>query len=219
MDVESTKSPEPLESQMRFTLRGMLIATAAAAVCLAAVAPRFQQWNAEQRKAFLLVLGQAAAGVGAGIAIACTLRLRAERHAGPVRFRLPAREPTFGDLSPPALVLAMVVVRLVLAVWSDDSPLPSEFPDVPTLMLGFVFASLLLRVWWGMDGMELCDGGVLTSGVLQSWQSIRSFRWGASNPNLLVLTQRWRTFTAHANPADRPAIEKFLASRLAENAK
>jgi len=46
--------PAPLESRVRFSLRGMLIATAAAAACFAAVTPWFQAWNAEQKKAFLI---------------------------------------------------------------------------------------------------------------------------------------------------------------------
>lgn len=205
MHDEAAKESKPLDSQVRFSLRGMLIATAVAAACLIAVAPRFHQWNAEQRKAFLLVLGHLTAGAGAGIVMACGSRLRAERHAGAVRYRLPAREPKLADLSPPMLVLAMVIVRAVLAVWSDDAPQAHQIPDLPTLMLGFVFASLLLRIWWGTECVELCDGGVLTNGVLLSWQSIRSFRWGASNPNLSNSRhEQMRRFRPETSRAGRP---------------
>lgn len=87
---QPANKPAPaLESRVRFTLRGMFIATAIVAVCLAAVAPWLRHRTADERKALAKIWSNIAAGAVVAVAAGCATRLREERRAGPARYRLP----------------------------------------------------------------------------------------------------------------------------------
>ena len=211
-------NPPVLESRVRFTVRGMLIGTTVVAACLAIAGPWFRQWAPEQRAAVLLTWSKFAIVVSTTIAIACLIRLRAEKRAGPARYRLPLSTTKFAKSS-----------AVFMAFFSSSGVVLSSFPmasavdagwmfralfDFLLLQSGVVVAFAVLGVWWGTHCVELCDAGVLCHGQFVSWETLRGFRWGGVNPNLLMLQHGWGVITARPRTEDKATIEKFLADRV-----
>jgi hypothetical protein len=92
MQLQPDLPPEvlaPVDTRVRFSLRGVFIAIALIAAWLAAVTPWFRQWNADERGAFLLVWCSMALGAVLMAVFLYSRRVRAQRRAGAVRFRLP----------------------------------------------------------------------------------------------------------------------------------
>lgn len=223
MQLDDTNDPPaPLETRVRFSLRSLLIGTAVAAACLAAVAPWFQEWNAEQRKAFLLVWLQLGLGAGAAIVAGCVQRVHSEKLAGLARYRLPLSLSKAG--TPSALGIVWFLLSATIAYSFDKASshgvaaaaTPDDY-DSFLIYYGFMLGMAVLGLWWRTESLELCDAGILRYSRFIPWKTIRGFRWGASNPNLLLVQCGWSTITVCANPADKPAIERFLVDRLAEN--
>jgi hypothetical protein len=213
----------PLESRVRFSLRGMLIATAAAAACFASVTPWFQAWNAEQKKAFLIFWGEFALVVTATVAIRCALRVRTERRAGPVRYRL---RPSITKIAI-LLSICSAIFRLGLAVClSLMSAMVADvrssalryLPHILVVHVGMSLGGAAVRIWWETTCLELCDGGILGNAAFAPWRTLSGVRWGTSNPNLLVLQYPRSIGTVLVNPCDKAALEQFLGNRLDENA-
>jgi hypothetical protein len=222
MPLDLVPEPEALVSRVRFSLRGMLIGTAAAAACLAAVTPWFQAWNAEQKKAFLIFWGEFALTVTATVAFRCALRVRAERRAGPVRYRLrPSLTKFFAFLTTGGMVLLLglsVCSSFLSAILADART--SAWGSVPhfvVIQLGMSTAGAALGIWWKSASLELCDGGILRDAAVAPWRVLSGFRWGSTDPNLLVLQYRRAIATFLVNPSDKAAVEQFLTSRLAAN--
>jgi hypothetical protein len=204
----------PLESRVRFTLRGIFIATAIVAVCLAAVAPWLRHRTTDERQALAKIWGNVAAGVIATVVGGCALRLREERRAGAARYRLPlsvTRLAGAGSVSGALFMLSMVAV-----VSFDDVPPANQLPVVNSMAIqvGIMAALAGLGLWWRTGCLELCDNGVLQAFKLIPYKSIRGFRWGTTAPNLLVVQVGWMVVTVCVRLADKPGIEQFLQSRL-----
>jgi hypothetical protein len=209
--------PAPLDSRVRFSLRGMLIGTAVVSVCLAIAAPWLRQLNAKQRTAFIQFSCNVGAGAGAAIVVGCALRLRAERRAGAARYRLPSSHTTHGGFFAAAVALfwagAFATYASFAIQFNNGGPSWLAI-DFTAVQYGFLLALYALGTWWNTACLELCDAGILHGCMLVPYKSIRGFRWGASNPNLLVIRVGWSVVTVRADPADTPAIEQFLTAHL-----
>lgn len=203
----------PLESRVRFTLRGMFVATAAIAVCLAAIGPWLRHRTTDERKALAKIWGNVAAGAVATVVGGCAFRLREERRAGAARYRLPLSVTAVATACSVAMSLFMLTMVAILSL--VDIPEADQMPlfNMLAIQAGVVAASAGLGLWWRAGCLELCDNGLLQAFQLTSYESIRGFRWGTSGPNLLVVRLGLTTVTVRVRAEDRPGIELFLRSR------
>lgn len=222
MQTETIQETPSLETRVCFSLRSMLIGTAAVAVAVALLAPWFRQWNAEQRKAFLLVWCNVAFGAGVTVIAGCIQRVRAEGRAGPAHYRLSSAMTRFGRVSAAGMALFLLSALIGYSFYSALRPTgatPPQLVDFIVIEYGVMLGLAGLRLWLKTSCLELCDTGMLSGTQLVLWKAMRGFRWGGSDPNLLVVQRGWGVVTARANPAEKQAIEQFLASRLAANAE
>lgn len=203
----------PLESRVRFSLRGMFIATAAIAVCLAAIGPWLRHRTTDERTALAKIWGNVAAGAVAAIVGGCALRLRAERRAGAARFRLPLSITALATACSMAMSLLMVTTVALLSFVEISAADQIPLLNAMAIQAGVVAALAGLGLWWRSGCLELCDNGLLQAVQLISYESIRGFRWGTSGPNLLVVRFGSMTVTVRVRAEDKPGIEQFLRSR------
>ncbi len=221
MEQGSNQEMRP-ESRVRFSLRSMLIGMAVVAVGAALLAPWFQQWNGQQRKAFLLFWANLGGGAAVTVVIGCIMQVQTERRAGRTHFQLPFSTSAFGYLG--AIAVALVLLGGVLlysfhVAESTTQDATQTTVDFNLIRFGIFLGWGGLAIWWKAACLELCEACVVNALQFAPWQAVRGLRWGSSNPNLLLLQYERAIVTAKINPADRPAIEQFLASRLAANTK
>ncbi len=220
MQTDAIQETPPLETRVRFSLRSILIGTAIVAVAVALLAPWFRQWNAEQRKAFVLVWCNVAFGAGITVIAGCIQRVRAEKRAGPVHFRLPLSMTRFGGGAAVGMALFLLSIVTGYSVFKSLHPtgaIPALPVDFVAIQCGVTFGLAGLGLWLKTSCLELCDAGMLSASHFIPWKLIRNVRWGGSDPNLLVVQRGRGVTTARANPADKQAIDQFLQSRMAEN--
>jgi hypothetical protein len=216
-------SSTPLESRARFTLRDMFIGTAVAAAALAAVAPWFWQWDGEQRATFLSVWCSMTLGAALMSVLTCWRRIREELPAGLVRFRLPQTATSrFASFSKTALALGVAVyflLRFAKGTYGNAHIFGTSWiPELCAFMAGMGFN--IATFWIALKStscLELSDAGILNGVDIVPWSDVCGFRWGGNDPNLLMLQCQWHLLTFRVNPADKPAIEEFVANRLAAN--
>jgi hypothetical protein len=178
-----------------------------------------REWTGEQRRAFLMVWCSTALG---GISMAVFLysrRVRAQRRAGAVRFRLPTPITRYAWLL--GLGVGLFVFGLTTAIGFYQAMYPSSrahggswIYNLLAVENGAILAMGGLGLWWKTTRLELCDEGVLGGFGIQPWSSIRGFRFGDGDPQRLVLQCRWNAVTVQVDPSDKLTIEQFLASRL-----
>lgn len=219
------ESLTPLDTRVRFSLRGIFIAVAAIGAWLAAVAPWFREWNWDQRGAFLMIWCSMALGAISMAAIFYSRRVRAQRRAGAVHFRLPMPINRYALFFGVAAGLFAFGISTVLAFTQAIYPEMRAHGgawiwNLLACQNGGSLAMAGLGVWWKTTRLELCDEGVLGGFGIQPWSNVRGFRWGGSDPDQLVLQwRRWGVVTVRVNASDKPAVEQFLKTRLAANSR
>jgi hypothetical protein len=215
--MQPTAFPDPpaLETRLQFTVRSVLVGTTLVAVGVALVAPWFRRWTADQRTAFLSTWCYLAGGAGVAILVAWVQRVHSERRAGPARYRLP-RSKTW-----PAVCLALFWSTLLIGYSLLKVLQPGGvavahgwWPDAVAIQYGAMFALAALGIWWRGDCLELCDAGLLRGSLLIPWEAFRGFRWGAVDPNVLILQGRWGITTWRVRPDGKAEVEQFLANHL-----
>jgi hypothetical protein len=220
MQPDVVQETPTLETRVRFSLRSILIGTAVVAVAVALLAPWFRQWNAEQRKAFVLVWCNVAFGAGITVIAGCIQRVRAEKRAGPVHYRLPLSTTGFGSAWAIGMALFMLSIVIGYSLFRAMPPgggTPALPVDFVAIQCGITFGLAGLGLWLKTACLELCDAGMLSASHFIPWKLIRYVRWGGSDPNLLVVQRGLGVTTARANPADKQAIDQFLQRRMADN--
>lgn len=211
---------ESLESPSRISLRDMFLVTALAAACFAVVAPWFREWSPERRTAFLSVWCSMALGAASISILRWLPRVRQKCPAGLVRFRL---RQSIGERFVSLGGVAMVLWSAIYLLWnlSEAANLSrgfwgARFWNVLAFGAGMSFdLAGLWGIWKSTSYLELRDAGLPHGIHVLPWGEIRSFRWGGSDPNLLVLQCSLSIMTFRVHSADRPAIDEYLASRVA----
>lgn len=215
----------PVDTRVRFSLRGVFIAIAAIGAWLAAVAPWFREWNWDQRRAFLMVCGSTALGAISMTLFRSALRIRAERRAGVARFRLSQTITRFAFLFGVATGLFAFGLSMTFAftqaIYTGVSTLQLFWiSNLLAFHMGTNLAAAALGVWWKTTGLELCDDGILYGFVIQPWGNVRGFRWGGRDSHQLVLQwRRWGAVTVRVDASDKRAVEQFLDERLAATSR
>lgn len=218
------ESLTPLDTRVRFSLRGVFMLTAAAAAWLAAVAPWFRGWNWDQRGVFLMVWCSTALGAASMVVFLYSRRIRAQRRSGAVRFRLPTPITRYAWLFGLGAVLLAFSLSTAIAFYQATYPPARAYGgswiyNLLAVENGAILAMGGLGMWWKTTCFELCDEGVLSGFGIQPWSNIRGFRFRDGNPQRLVLQCRWNAITVLVDPSDRPAIEQFLLSRISARPK
>lgn len=216
----SITAPVPLESPARLSLRDMFLVTALAAACLAVVAPWFREWSPERRTAFLSVWCSMTLGAASISAYRSLRRVRQRRPAGLLRF--PLRQ-TIGDRMVSFGGVAMVLWGATYMLWIlSEAVYLSRGWRGAWIWHFFAFGvgmsidlAGLWIVWKSTSYLELRNAGIPHGIDVLPWGEIRSFRWGGSDPNLLVLQCPLSVMTFRVRAVDRPAIDEYLASRVA----
>lgn len=227
MQPPADPSPEalsPVDTRVRFSLRGIFMLTAAAAAWLAAVAPWFRGWNWDQRSAFLMVWCSTALGAVSMAVFLYSRRIRAQRRSGAVRFRLPMPSTRYARLFGLGARLLAFGLTTAIGFYQAIYPLSRAHGGTWIFNLlavenGAMLALGAVGAWWKTTHLELCDEGVLSGFGIQPWSSIRGFRFGDGNPQRLVLQCRWNAITVQVDPSEKPVIEQYLAKRLATNSR
>ncbi|HVW37048.1 MAG TPA: hypothetical protein VHB99_07075 [Pirellulales bacterium] len=227
MQPQPDSPPEalaPLDTRVRFSLRGIFIATAVVAAWLAAVTPWFREWDGEQRLAFLLIWGSTMLGAIVTVVVLRSRRTHAERSAGQVRFRLPVMNTRLALFCGLGVGLFVLVLSTGLGFYQAINPSSREFGGIWTwnfmaLENGAILALAGLGTWWRTTNLEFCDEGIVTGFGMLPWKKMRGFLWGGSDPNLLVLQCPWTVVTVRVHAGDKRAIEQFLGQRLAANSR
>lgn len=214
----------PVDTRVRFSLRGVFMLTAAAAAWLAAVSPWFRGWSGDQRGVFLMVWCSTALGAVSMAVFLYSRRIRAQRRSGAVRFRLPMPITRYAWLFGLGAVLLAFSLSTAIAFYQATYPPArasggSWIYNLLAVENGAILAMGGLGMWWKTTRFELCDEGVLSGFGIQPWSSIRGFRFGDGNPQRLVLQCRWNAITVQLDPSDRPAVAQYLAERLATNSR
>ena len=216
-----SESPLPLEAGIRCSLRDIFLAVTLAAASLAVVAPWFRSWDDERRAAFLCVWCSTALGAGLRFAMRLIPRLGVKRSPALLRFRL--RHTVFTRLGL-VLCIGLWLSTPALLTWYEWSFSPSDtgsrfVRSWVWSLLAFLFGLNLdiARFSLSWQCMEFCDDGIvigMNDMTVLPWQDLRSFRWGANDPCLLVLQSKWSIITVPINRIDKPEIERFLTSRI-----
>jgi hypothetical protein len=222
MQPQAESPPEalaPVDTRVRFALRGVFIAIAAIGAWLAAVAPWFREWTGEQRRAFVMVWCSTALGAVSMAVFLYSRRVRAQRRSGAVRFRLPTPITRYAWLFGLGAVLLAFSLSTAIAFYQAVYPPARAFGgswiyNFLAVENGAILAMGGLGMWWKTTRLELCDEGVLGGFGIQPWSSIRGFRFDDGASQRLVLQCRWNSITVQVDPSDKLTIEQFLASRL-----
>jgi len=214
----------PVDTRVRFSLRGVFIVIAAIGAWLAAVAPWFREWTGEQRLAFSLVCGSTALGAISTTVFRSVLRIRAERRAGVVRFRLSQTITRFALFFGVGTGLFTLALSTVLAFMQAIYPQTRAHGgawiwNMLAYQNGASLALAGLGVWWKTTHLEFCDDGILCGFVIQPWSNVRGYRWGGDPHRLILQWRRWGVVTVRVNASDKPAIEQYLKMRLAANSR
>jgi hypothetical protein len=152
-------------------------------------------------------------------------RVRAQRRAGAVRFRLPMPINRYALFFGVAAGLFAFGISTVLAFTQAIYPEMRAHGgawiwNLLACQNGGSLAMAGLGVWWKPTLLELCDGGVLGGFGIQPWSNVRGFRWGGSDSHQLVLQWgRWNAVTVQVDASDKRAVEQFLDERLAATSR
>lgn len=216
------ESPAPLESRVRLSLRGIFIGTAAAAVVLAALAPWFRQWDDAKQRHFVVFWSNAAFGAAAAAAIGCMMRVRLERLAGPAYYRLPRSVSKSAYFWKAGGIFSWAVLAISFSLLSSRAGI-GRFQQRPlfdwfAILIGSSIARHGLRACWH-TGLEICENGLITNGILMTWKFILSYRWSTSDPRLLMIQCRHSLLSVGTGGADKHMIEQCLDKSLAANSQ
>jgi hypothetical protein len=194
------------ESPLRFSLRELMLFTAAVAVYLAAyviVLRDFGGTSEPRPSKALFVIGQF---VGAGIAC-CIMVAVAKVRAGKVCVRLPVRlslhlwqiEIFFGPMI--VLLLALLIpagIRLRVGL-------------ISAMTFGAVFFAVRLLISF----VDLCDNGIISHRIFYvPWRRLRPNRCRLDEQGNLEIGKLWFRYTAHVPPELRGTIEQLLDEKL-----
>lgn len=214
-------------TDVRFSLRGMLLLTCCVAVAAALYGTLLRQLPDSARWPASLAMVVIAVTVAACLAYVARARHRVERLAGAPRFVLPhysylfPRAPRLAAtlLGFTSLAFGLGTLALVPIILWDEKLRPSSMSLAWNGMYALMAVAFgISTLWWNRDA-RLCQDGVLVRSRLVPWSKNRRRYWGACHRDVVVL--EWETSprtsprTALRVPiVDHDAVATFIAVRI-----
>jgi hypothetical protein len=222
IDLESIAGP-PDVTDVRFSMRSLLMVTALAAVIAAALGAFVRRFPADAQPRLWIFWGILASLVFALALFHAWLRYRAEKKAGLVLLQLVPhsyffpRTPRFAAILIPAFLTAaapalwlgesFLIARAELKVWSGVLNW-TAFCSVFTTGLGISY------FWW-QKRVRLGTNGVVVRHRFVSWRWCRRWYWDACYRDVVVMEfEGLQWIAARVPPDEREAVERVLQDRL-----
>jgi hypothetical protein len=203
------------QTVLQYSLRGMFLATLAAAILSAIAAPFVRHWDSAHTLAFVnTASGVLIGSIGWGIWM-CWLRYSVEQKCGALLLRLPMQTPRgrrwYLVLSP---IGAMSLIGMDFVTHLRMSTPHWSF-DWLAACAGMTLANFVLAIWWkgATLAAELCENGViLASAGFSNWTEFKGFRW--TRTGRLQLVKRFAVIDLHAPSELRALTDELLRKHI-----
>src|SRR4051812_4456340 len=215
-----TVTAEPMDAtEVRFSIRAMLIWTAVAAVVFTALGAFIQHFPANVQSRLLLFWSMQAAAIATLVVYHMRRRLLAERKAGHVMKSLPLhsyalpRAPQFAGV-----MCAIMLLLFAFGICVGDSFELAATPlgtwwlpvDIYATFLAGVGVTLL---WWRR--VRIAENGIVVRSNFVPWPSFRRWYWNACNKDVAVVERTNGGDVAFKVPEpERGAVEELFARNV-----
>jgi hypothetical protein len=222
----STKSNDPAldETEVRFSIRALLIVTACVAVGTTALGAFLRQFPKEAQLRLLLYWGLLAITVIALILHHARRRRNSERQAGRTHFVLTRhsyflpQSARWAAIIPGTLLLLVPPVYWVFGSFLIAENKPGAWSNAfnwPAIYSVAMCGSGLTLLWWRR--IKLTENGVLLRNRFIPWGDCTRWYWDACNKHVIVIQMKTPArMAARTSPEDRDAIESLLRYEVAE---
>lgn len=205
---------------MQFSLKGVLIVVVVFSVIFAVAAPLVRLLAVDQQLRLAVFL---IANVVCALAVAvgqCRKRYAVEQKCGE---RLVALTTDIRMLQIWVVggVVIYAVMFLPLVINSPSTRWPFFGVIVFGANSGLYIARAVLSLWWRgvVAGVELCEHGIITSGVLfRPWADVWVHKWDSAR-GVLVLNSKKSFMTYKAAERDHDKVEQVIAGKHSRQQK
>jgi hypothetical protein len=210
-------------TEVKFSLRAMLIVTAILAVSLSALSAFIRHFPATVQPELVVLWALLAAFLIGLFAYHARRRYVAEQQAGHVLFSLVPHSyfiPRAPDVA--RLICGGLLFAVGPGLWIAYSftiaqdPNGGTFPVAPYLIYGLIGSSLgLTCLWWRR--MRIGEDGLVVRSKFVPWDKCFRWYWDACYKNVVVVNCEPRMHLAMIVPAeDRAAITALLAEKIVQ---
>jgi len=211
-------------TEVRYSLRAMLIATAAVAVAATAIGVFIRTFPEDVHFQLAIYWGLLAAILVALYAFHASRRFHAERAAGRVDFRL-TRHSYFLPNAPNLanyfwgllLLCAGPGIGIVRSfAIAENGSVRAAFPNYGTIACLIASGYGITLLWW--KRIQLCERGIIDRNDMIPWQNCQRWYWDACNKNVAVLVvEKGGNIAAKVPPDDREAVATLLHAKVGLN--
>ncbi len=211
-----TKAAEPVDAtEVRFSIRAMLIGTAIAAVVFTSLGAFIQHFPANVQPRLLLFWSIQTAAITVLIAYHMRRRILAERKAGRVLMLLPLhsyflpRAPQFACVGT-AIFLLLFAVGICVSDSFEIAAAPLGGWWFPVNIYATILAGIgVTHLWWRR--VRIAENGIVVRSNFVPWPSFRRWYWNACNKDVAVVERLNGGDVAFKVPEqDRAAIEALF---------
>jgi hypothetical protein len=187
-----------MATKVQYGIKHMMVLTVVVAIVAAAVGPFVRSWDAKRQLSFAIRIAGALLVLAGYIYWLCRYRMRAERRAGEVIFRI---RTSHGPLARGILIGAigsLVVLMLILTIleiqlWNDRRALIVDLVS-SSVWLVVLIAPFVTWLWWGLDArsIEVCERGFILGGnTFLSYSKLKHYHWERYGAKKLILFRYW----------------------------
>jgi hypothetical protein len=222
----SVESNDPAldATEVRFSIRALLIVTACVAVGTTALGAFLRQFPKEAQLRLLLYWGLLAIILIMLILYHAWRRRTSERQAGRTHFVLTRynyflpRSVRWATIIPGTLLLLVAPLYWAYGSFSVAENKPGAWSNAfnwPAIYSVAMCGSGLTLLWWRR--VKLTENGVLIRNRFVPWGNCTRWYWDACNKHVIVIQMKTPTrMAARTSPEDRDGIESLLRYEVAE---
>jgi hypothetical protein len=231
-EIERSSAPLSEPTDVRFSMRALLIVTAVVAVLAAVMGPFVRQLPPDAQVRLLGVWGGWLLAVIILTGFQARQRYRAERLAGRTLLRMKLREEqtvSYERLQGSRSVFWTIVGVLVMLFFASQAAISLAGGVVPTVMIIGTLGTLsiwstiraVMLLWW-RNTIRFCEAGLQWDRHLMLWEYVLERRWDESDAKVLIVQgidqRNLDSILKIAVPADeRAAVESLLESKLSKS--
>jgi hypothetical protein len=226
--TERTRDFRQIPTDVRFSIRSLLILTVVIAVGATLLASQLHRFDSAQQTRLLAYWMVIVAAASATIFYFARARCRAETSGGGVLFVLVPHSYFLPQAPRAASIIAGTALLVCAAgIWSMESIMAAGAKSTSDWLNATFYANALwgmsstvgiTYIWWGRR-IRFCEKGIVIRHLFIPWDEIRLFYWDAVNRNACVLETsppRHRRVAATVPLGDRAAIELLMNELVAK---